>query len=252
MTIHFIGAGPGAADLLTLRGRDLLASCAVCMYAGSIIPEALLAHCPAQTQLINTATMTLDEITAEFVAAHRRGLAVARLQSGDLSIYSALAEQLRRLRELGIPYSLTPGVPAFAAAAAALGQELTLPGTAQSLVLTRTQGRASSMPSGETLEAFAATGSTLAIHLSVQVIDSVVARLSPLYGDECPVAVVFRASHADEMVLRGCLSNIAAQVAALPEKRSALILVGPALGESNFCNSALYNGEHQRMFRRSV
>lgn len=252
MTVHFIGAGPGAADLLTLRGRDLLASCELCMYAGSIIPEAVLAHCPDQAELVNTAGMTLEQITEAFAGAHREGKQVARLQSGDLSIYSALAEQLRELDRLAIPYTLTPGVPAFAAAAAALGQELTLPGVAQSLVLTRTQGRASKMPAQETLEAFAATGTTLAIHLSVQVIDEVVARLTPLYSEQCPVAVVFRASHADELILRGRLNTIAAQVDALPERRSALILVGPALGETGFCNSALYDGEHQRMFRRSV
>ena len=249
MTVHFIGAGPGAADLITLRARDLLASCPVCLYAGSIIPQEVLAHCPPEARLVNTAGMTLDDIVAQMRDAHQQQLDVARLHSGDLSIYSAVAEQLRRLRAEGIPYSLTPGVPAFAAAAAALGQELTLPEVAQSLVLTRTQGRASAMPESETLEAFAATGTTLAIHLSVHVVASVVARLIPFYGECCPAAVVFRASHPDQQILRGRLAELESLVATLAEKRSALIFVGPALGESDFRNSALYDGDHQRMFR---
>lgn len=249
MTVHFIGAGPGAADLITLRARDMIARCPVCLYAGSIIPKEVLAHAAAGTRMINTAGMTLDAIVEEIESAHRQGLDVARLHSGDLAIYSAVAEQLRRLRALGIPCEMTPGVPAFSAAAAVLGLELTLPEVAQTVVLTRTQGRASAMPPTETLEAYAATGATLAIHLSLHVIESVVARLLPYYGSEGPVAVVFRASHPDEVVLRGTLANIAAQVEAIPEKRSALILVGPALGEAEFCNSALYDGEHRRLFR---
>src|SRR5689334_9384489 len=168
MTVHFIGAGPGAADLITLRGRDLIARCPVCLYAGSIVPRALLAHCPPGARIVDTAPLSLDEIEAEFITAHAAGFDIARLHSGDLSIYSALAEQLRRLRRRGIPYSLTPGVPAFAAAAAALGCELTVPEVAQSVVLTRVSGRASRMPEGETLTAFAATGATLAIHLAIQ------------------------------------------------------------------------------------
>lgn len=249
MTVHFIGAGPGAPDLITLRARDLIARCPVCLYAGSIIPPDILSHTPSDARRVNTAGMTLEAIIDEISLAHGRGQDVARLHSGDLAIYSAVAEQLRRLRELGIPYELTPGVPAFSAAAAVLGQELTLPGVAQSLVLTRTQGRASAMPAGETLEAYAATGTTLAIHLSLHTIDTVVARLTPFYGPDCPVAIVFRASHPDEQVLRGSLSNIADQVERIPEKRSALILVGPALGETAFRNSALYDGRHRRLFR---
>lgn len=249
MTVYFIGAGPGAADLITLRARDILARCPVCLYAGSIIPDDVLVHCPAEARLVNTAGMSLSDIVDELRSAHQQGQDVARLHSGDLSIYSALAEQLRCLRAEGIPYQLCPGVPAFAAAAAALGQELTLPEVAQSLVITRTQGRASAMPSSESLENFAKTGATLAIHLSVHAIDDVVARLTPFYGDCCPVAVVFRASHSDEKILRASLSNIAKEVETLSEKRSALILVGPALGESDFKNSALYSGEHQRLFR---
>lgn len=249
MTVHFIGAGPGAADLITLRARDLIARCPVCLYAGSIIPQEVLAHAPQNARLVNTAGMTLDAIVEEIEHAHKQGQDVARLHSGDLAIYSAVAEQLRRLRALGIPCEMTPGVPAFSAAAAVLGLELTLPEVAQTVVLTRTHGRASAMPSAETLEAYAITGATLAIHLSLHVIDSVVARLLPYYGSNGPVAVVFRASHPDEVVVRGTLADIAEQVEAIPEKRSALILVGAALGEAEFCNSALYDGRHRRMFR---
>ena len=251
MTVHFIGAGPGAADLITLRARDRIAACPVCLYAGSIVPEEVLAHAPADARLVNTASMGLEEIIATLREAHEKGLDVARLHSGDLSVYSAVAEQLRRLRALGIPCELTPGVPAFSAAAATLGQELTLPEVAQSLVLTRTQGRASSMPAGETLEAFAATGTTLAIHLSLHTIESVVERLLPFYGGECPCAVVFRASRPDEVVVRAPLGELAQRVDSIPEKRSALIFVGPALGETDFRESALYNPAHQRLFRRS-
>lgn len=249
MTVHFIGAGPGAADLITLRARDLIARCPVCLYAGSIIPQEVLAHAPDNARLVNTAGMTLDAIIEEIEGAHKQGHDVARLHSGDLAIYSAVAEQLRRLRALDIPCVMTPGVPAFSAAAAVLGLELTLPEVAQTVVLTRTQGRASAMPSGETLEAYAATGATLAIHLSLHVIESVVARLLPYYGPNGSVAVVFRASHPDEHVVRGVLADIEKRVKAIPEKRSALILVGPALGETEFCNSALYDGQHRRLFR---
>ena len=196
MTVHFIGAGPGAADLITMRGFELLSRAPVCLYAGSLVPQALLKHCPAAARIVDTAPMSLDEIEAEFAKAHAAGEDVARLHSGDLSVWSAMGEQLRRLRRLGIPYTITPGVPSFAAAAAALGQELTLPEVGQSLVLTRTSGRASAMPPTETLEAFAATRATLAIHLSVHVLADVAARLAPFYGADCPAAVVFRASLA--------------------------------------------------------
>ena len=199
MTVHFIGAGPGAADLITVRGRDLIARCPVCLYAGSIVPPELLALCPPGARIVDTAPMTLDEIEAEFVRAHAAGQDVARLHSGDLSIYSALAEQLRRLERHGIPYTLTPGVPAFAAAAAALGSELTVPEVAQSVVLTRMPGRASAMPEREKLAAFAATGATLAIHLAIPAIDKIVAELTPFYGADCPAAVVVRASWPQEI-----------------------------------------------------
>ena len=249
MTIHFIGAGPGAADLITLRGRDLIAGSPVCLYAGSLVPPALLKHCPPGARVIDTAPMSLDEIVAEMVAAHEAGLDVARLHSGDLSIWSALGEQTRRLRALGIPFDVTPGVPAFAASAAALQRELTLPEVAQSLVLTRTSGRASAMPSSESLSAFAATKATLAIHLSIHALDKVVAELTPFYGADCPVAVVFRASWPDERILRGTLANIAAQLAQAPMERTALILVGEALGAEDFRESALYDPDYRRRYR---
>src|SRR5664279_830782 len=223
MTVHFIGAGPGAPDLITLRGRDFIARSPVCLYAGSLVPQALLEHCPKGARIIDTASMSLDEISAEFLRAHHKSEDVARLHSGDLSIWSALGEQIRVLEELAIPYTITPGVPAFAAAAAALRSELTLPEVAQSLVLTRTQGRASSMPPGETLAAFAATGATLAIHLSIHAIETVVAELTPHYGGACPIAVVFRASWPDEAILRATLGTVAAKLEAAPMERTALI-----------------------------
>jgi precorrin-4/cobalt-precorrin-4 C11-methyltransferase len=249
MTVHFIGAGPGAADLITLRGRDLLARCPVCLFAGSIVPPELLAYCPKAARIVDTAPMSLDEIEAEYVAADVQGLDVARLHSGDLSVYSAVAEQVRRLRRRGITYTLTPGVPAFAAAAAALGHELTVPELAQSVVLTRMSGRASAMPPRETLAAFGATGATLAVHLAIHALDRIVAELTPLYGVDCPVAVVVRASWPDERILRGTLASIVEQVAAEPIERTALVLVGRALADGDFRESALYDPEYRRRFR---
>src|SRR4029078_12463349 len=251
MTVHFIGAGPGAADLITVRGRDLLARCLVCLYAGSIIPHAVLAHCPSGARIVDTAPMSLDEIEEEFVSAQEQGLDVARLQSGDLSVFSALAEQLRRLAPRGHPYTLDPCFPAFAAAAAALGRELTVPEIAQSVVLTRIPGRASRMPEGETLAAFAATGATLAIHLAIHALDRVIAELIPFYGADCPVAVVAHASWPEEKIVRGTLCDIPSQLAAEPIERPALIqaeeplertpliLVGRALAAEDFRDSAL-------------
>jgi len=249
VTVHFIGAGPGAADLITVRGRDLIARCPICLYAGSIVPAALLAHCPPAARIIDTAPMTLDEIEAEFVAAHTAGHDVARLQSGDLSIYSALAEQLRRLGRLGIPYTLTPGVPAFAAAAAALGRELTVPEVAQTVVLTRVPGRASRMPDGEKLAAYAATGATLAIYLGIGALETIVKELRPFYGADCPIAVVVRASWPEERIVRGTLADIVAKVAAEPIERTALIFVGRALSAEDFRESALYDPGYRRRFR---
>jgi precorrin-4/cobalt-precorrin-4 C11-methyltransferase len=249
MTVHFIGAGPGAADLITVRGRDLLARCPVCLHAGSIVPPELLTHCPPGARLVDTAPLTLDEIEAEFVAADARGADVARLHSGDLSIYSAVAEQVRRLDRLGIPHTLTPGVPAFAAAAAALECEMTVPEVAQSVVLTRLTGRASKMPPAETLAAFGATGATLAIHLAIHRIDEIVSTLMPLCGQDCPAAVVVRATWPDELLIRGTLGTIAAAVADANVERTAIILVGRALAPERFRDSALYDPGYRRRFR---
>jgi precorrin-4/cobalt-precorrin-4 C11-methyltransferase len=248
MTVHFIGAGPGAADLITIRGRGLIASSPVCLYAGSLVPDALLAHCPPGARIVNTAPLSLDAIVAEMSAAHAGGQDVARLHSGDLSVWSAMGEQLRRLRELDIPYDVTPGVPSFAAAAAALGAELTLPGITQSVVLTRMTGRATAMPDAEHLSAFAATGATLAIHLSIHLLDQVVAELIPHYGADCPAAVIWRASWPDERILRATMGTL--QAAASTELgRTALILVGHVLDAQKFDNSRLYAGDYDRRFR---
>lgn len=249
MTVHFIGAGPGAADLITVRGRDLLAACPVCLYAGSIVPQEMLNWCGPNTRLIDTAPLSLDEIEAEYAKADAAGQDVARLHSGDLSMWSAVAEQMRRLDRLGIAYSLTPGVPAFAAAAATLGRELTIPAEAQSLVLTRISGRASAMPAGETLSGFAATGATLAIYLAIHALDRVVAELTPHYGADCPVAIVFHASWPDEKVIRGTLADIEARFAADPVERTAIIFVGRTLGAVDFRESSLYDPDYQRRFR---
>jgi precorrin-4/cobalt-precorrin-4 C11-methyltransferase len=249
VTVHFIGAGPGAPDLITLRGRDLIASSPVCLYAGSLVPKALLDYCPPQARIIDTAPMSLDEIVAEFKQAADKGQDGARLHSGDLSIWSALGEQLRRLEALNIPFTITPGVPAFAAASAALARELTLPEVAQSVVLTRTPGRASSMPETETLTAFAATRATLAIHLSIHALDNTVAELVPAYGESCPVAVVFRASWPDERIIRATLGTIVGEVEKTNIDRTALIIVGEVLAARDFRDSALYDSAYQRRFR---
>lgn len=248
MTVHFIGAGPGAADLLTLRGRDILARCPVCLYAGSLVPKDILAHCPNDATLINTAPLDLDAIIAEIETHDAKGHDIARLHSGDLSVWSAMGEQLDRLNALGIATSITPGVPAFAAAAATLGCELTRPGVAQSLVLTRTSGRASAMPRGETLANFAATGATLAIHLSIHRPEHITTELTQYYGADCPVAVVYRASWPDEQVIRTTLGDLAS---AIPENvtRTALILVGPALAGTSDIRSALYSKDYDRRYR---
>lgn len=249
MTIHFIGAGPGAADLLTLRGRELIARCPVCLYAGSLVSREILGHCPPGAHIVDTAPLSLDEIVAEMKAAHDAGLDVARLHSGDLSIWSAVGEQARRLDALGVPYTLTPGVPAFAAASAALRRELTLPEVAQSVVLTRTSGRASAMPETETLATFAKARATMAIHLSIHALSRVVAELLPFYGGDCPIALVCRASWPNERILRGTLATIETAAGAAPMERTALILVGPALAAEDFRESALYDAGYDRRFR---
>ena len=249
MTVHFIGAGPGAVDLITVRGRDLISRCPVCLYAGSLVPEELLEYCPPGAKIVDTAPLSLEEIIEHCRLAAEQGMDVARLHSGDLSVWSALGEQVRCLDELGIPYTITPGVPSFAAAAAALGQELTLPELAQSVVLTRTPGRASAMPPHETLEAFARTGATLALHLSIHAIDKVVAALVPYYGADCAAAVVYRASWPDQRVVRATLGTIAEEIAKTPVERTAVIVVGKVLGARDFANSALYDADYQRRFR---
>lgn len=249
MVVHFIGAGPGAVDLITVRGKTLLSTCPVCLFAGSIVPREMLDWCPPGARLVDTAPMSLDEIEAEYARAHEAGQDVARLHSGDLSIWSAVAEQMRRLDRLGIPYTLTPGVPAFAAAAAALEAELTIPGVSQSLVLTRVSGRASPMPARESLAAFAQTGTTLAIHLAIHSLSRVVEELVPFYGAECPVAIVAHASWAKQLILRGNLGDIEQKFAASPVERTAIIFVGQALGAANFVESSLYSVDYQRRFR---
>jgi precorrin-4/cobalt-precorrin-4 C11-methyltransferase len=249
MTVHFIGAGPGAADLITVRGARLLASCPVCLHAGSIVAPEILAYCAPGTRIIDTAPLSLDEIEAHYIAARAAGQDVARLHSGDLSVWSAVAEQIRRLERHEIPYTLTPGVPSFAAAAASLGRELTIPELAQSLVLTRVSGRASKMPPGETLANFGRTGATLAIHLAIHALDQVVAELTPLYGADCPAAIVFRASWPDERIMRGTLATLAEQFSADPVERTAIIFIGPSLAAEDFTESSLYDAHYQRRFR---
>jgi precorrin-4/cobalt-precorrin-4 C11-methyltransferase len=249
MTVHFIGAGPGAPDLITLRGRDILSHCPVCLYAGSLVHPGILLHCPQGARIVDTAPMSLDEIVAEFEAAHRASRDVARLHSGDLSVWSAVGEQLRKLDGLGIPYTWTPGVPAFAAAAAALQRELTLPEIAQSLVLTRMSGRASAMPPRETLTAFAATGATIVLHLSIAALERVVEELIPFCGAECPAAVVIRASWPDERIIKATLGTLAEEVAKDRPERTALILVGQVLDAQDFRDSALYDADYRRRFR---
>jgi len=246
VTVHFIGAGPGAADLITVRGQRLIAAAPVCLYAGSLVPAALLDECPPGARLIDTASLTLDEIVAELVRAHEAGLDVARLHSGDPSVFSAVAEQMRRLDEAKIPYDVTPGVPAFAAAAAALGREFTVPGVAQTVILTRTAERATAMPAGEDLATLGASRATMVLHLAVQRIDAVVAELVGSYGADCPVAVVARASRPDEQIVRGTLAEIAALVKEAGIRRTAVIVVGAALTASQFPDSHLYSADRCR------
>jgi precorrin-4/cobalt-precorrin-4 C11-methyltransferase len=247
VTVHFIGAGPGAADLLTLRAQRLIESSPVCLYAGALVSPAVLEQAPAGARVIDTQHLDLEQIVAELRAAHERGEDVARLQSGDLSIYSATAEQMRRLDALGIPWDVTPGVPAFAAAAAALRRELTLPGVAQTVVLTRHGRRASPMPAGEDLAGLAAHGATLVIHLGAQAIEEIAPALIPHYGEACPVAVVARASWPDEQILRGTLAMIADEVRAAGVRRTATIIVGPALAAEGFSDSHLYSHSRERL-----
>ena len=249
MTVHFIGAGPGAPDLITVRGRELIRRAPVVLYAGSLVPEAVIAEAPAGARIVDTAPLTLDQIIAEMEAADAAGDDVARVHSGDPSLYGAIAEQMRRLDGLSIAYDVTPGVPAYAAAAAALKLELTLPGISQTIVLTRTAVRSSPMPGTEDLKALGASGATLAIHLSVNNLGPVVRTLSPLYGEDCPTAVVHRASWPDELIVRGTLADIRAKVKVAGITRTALILVGRVLDSVAFEDSRLYAASHHHLMR---
>jgi precorrin-4/cobalt-precorrin-4 C11-methyltransferase len=248
MTVHFIGAGPGAPDLITVRGLRLIERCPVCLYAGSLVPLAVVAAAPPGARVVDTAPLTLDEIIGEIVAAHEKGSDVARVHSGDPSLYGAIAEQMRRLAALGIPYDVTPGVPSFAAAAAALRCELTVPEIAQTVILTRTATRSSAMPAGEDLDRLAATGATLAIHLSITNLVRVVRTLTPRYGADCPAVVAHRVSWPDERLISGTLATIRDAVKKAGITRTALILVGPALaGEGS--DSRLYAPDHHHVLR---
>ncbi|MCV7314008.1 precorrin-4 C(11)-methyltransferase [Mycolicibacillus parakoreensis] len=247
MTVYFIGAGPGAADLITVRGQRLLQRCEVCLYAGSIMPTDLLDHCPPQARIVDTGPLTLDQIIDECAAAHTAGADVARLHSGDPSLYSALAEQCRRLDARGIDYEIVPGVPAFAAAAAALGRELTVPGVAQTVTLTRVATLSTAMPAGEELAALAAPGATLVLHLAAAQIDALIPDLlAGGYRPDTPAAVVAYASWPAQTVLRGTLADIAAQVHAAGVTKTAVIIVGQVLAATGFTDSYLYSAHRRR------
>jgi precorrin-4/cobalt-precorrin-4 C11-methyltransferase len=249
MTVHFIGAGPGDPELITVKGLRLIQSCPVCLYAGSLVPEAVVAAAPAGARVLDTAPMTLNQIIAEMAEAHTKGQNVARVHSGDPSLYGAIAEQIRRLKALGIPFDVTPGVPAFAAAAAALGQELTIPEIAQTVILTRTAMKSSAMPEGEDLDTIARTKATLAIHLSIRNLLEVQRKLIPHYGAECPVVVAYRVGWPDQMFIHATLATLRDRVRAEKITRTALVLVGPALAETDFRDSALYDGAHPHILR---
>lgn len=249
MTVHFIGAGPGAADLITLRGLRLIEKCPVCLYAGSLVPAEIVAAAPQGARVIDTAPMTLDEIIEEIAHANKKGNDIARVHSGDPSIYGATAEQMRRLDQLGIDYDVTPGVSAYAAAAALLKTELTLPEVSQTVILTRTTMKASAMPPGEELEELGRSRATLAIHLSIRNLAYVRRALEPHYGADCPVAVVYRASWPDEQIITGTLATIAQKVRKAKLTRTALILVGAVLNHHTFRDSALYDANHEHILR---
>ena len=249
MSVHFIGAGPGDPELITVRGRRLIASSPVVLYAGSLVPREVIACAPEGARVLDTASMHLDEIVEEMRSAHERGEDVARVHSGDPSLYGAIGEQMRRLQALGIPYDITPGVPAYAAAAAALGKELTLPGVSQTVVLTRTTTRSSPMPAGEELEALGRSGATLAIHLSIRSLRAVCETLAPVYGADCPAAIVYRASWPDQRIVTGTLGDLAEKARPLRLRRTALILVGRVLGAEGFDDSALYDATHFHLLR---
>lgn len=250
MTVYFIGAGPGDPELLTRKAERVIRHCPVCLYAGSLVPAEVVACAPPGARVLDTASMTLDETHAEIRAARARGQDVARVHSGDPSLYGAIAEQIRRLRADGIDYQIIPGVPAYAAAAAALGQELTVPGIGQSVVLTRVAMKSTAMPPGESLENFARTGATLAIHLGVRALREIARVLIPHYGADCPVVVAYRVGWPDQRLIRGTLGDIRLRVRQAKITRTALILVGPVLGEvTDFSDSALYDPAHPHLLR---
>ncbi|MEU7423017.1 precorrin-4 C(11)-methyltransferase [Streptomyces sp. NPDC040750] len=246
MTVYFIGAGPGAADLITVRGARTLAACRVCLYAGSLVPRELLAECPPGARLVDTASLNLDQIIAELVRAHEEGHDVARLHSGDPAVFSAVAEQMRRLDAAGVPYEVVPGVPAFAAAAAALKRELTVPTVGQSVILTRVAQRATAMPEGEDLATLGRSGALIVLHLAAGYVDRVVGELLPHYGADCPAAVVAYASRPDELIIRGTLQEIAGKTKEAGVVRTAVIMVGRTLGAEQFPDSHLYSPERER------
>lgn len=246
MTVYFIGAGPGDPDLLTIRGRDLIERCQLCLYAGSLVPEAVVRHAGEGTRLVSTASLSLADIIGHFEVAAEAGEDVARVHSGDPAIYSAVTEQVAALNERGIAYEIVPGVPSYAAAAARLGQELTMPGVAQTVILTRVEGRATSMPEGEDLATLAASRATLALHLAAKALPKIVNELRPFYGGDCPVAIVARATWPDEIILRGTLDTIAEVAAEAGIERTAMIFVGRVLDARSDGTSALYSAEHAR------
>ncbi|MFI1828226.1 precorrin-4 C(11)-methyltransferase [Streptomyces sp. NPDC020412] len=246
MTVYFIGAGPGAADLITVRGARTLASCRVCLYAGSLVPQELLAECPPDARLVDTSQLDLDAITAELTRAHEEGHDVARLHSGDPSVFGAVAEQMRRLDAAGVPYEVVPGVPAFAAAAAALKRELTVPTVGQTVILTRIAQQATAMPEGEDLATLGRSRALIVVHLAARYVDRVVDELLPHYGADCPAAVVAYASRPNELIIRGTLDEIAGKVKEAGVVRTAVIMVGRTLGAEHFRDSHLYSPERER------
>ena len=249
MTIHFIGVGPGSADLLTIRGQRFIKKSPICLYAGSLVSKKILDYCPKNVIKKNTAYMDLDKIFDEFRKAEKKKLDVSRLHSGDLSIWSAIGEQIRLLKNANIAYTITPGVPSFAAASAVIEKELTLPGVSQSVILTRTSGRATPLPESENIERMAKTKATLAIHLSIQNLKVLIGKLLPFYGEECPISILYKISHPDQKIYTGTLKNIESKV---PNSitRTALILVGKVLSSSNFDNSNLYSKNYKRRYKK--
>ncbi|MBM08763.1 MAG: precorrin-4 C(11)-methyltransferase [Magnetovibrio sp.] len=252
MTVHFIGAGPGAPDLITVRGINFIRKADVILYAGSLVPKAVLAEADPKARILDTAPLHLDAIIAEIEAACNNNLNVARIHSGDPSLYGAIAEQMRKLDSLGIEYDVTPGVPAYAAAAAAMKRELTLAGVSQTVILTRTTVRSSNMPESENLALLGKSGATLAIHLSINNLAKVIRELTPCYGSDCPVAIAFRIGWPDEMIIEGQLSNIREKVKAAGITRTALILVGRVLNPNDFKDSRLYAKDHHHILRPKI